>query len=391
MKTKPSGQHTRIKNTAVVQLADTVDDEGRYRSFIENLPVLFYAVQPDPPFTPIYVSPAFSTFGYSMDEWLRDPDIWLRVIHPEDLKWVFEETTDSTAHNGRVEYVYRVITADGSVRWVRDRGCLIKDSAGNVVHRQGVISDITESRKANDELLKREKLYRTLAKNIPDAAVLLFDHDLRFTLADGEQLRSHGYTSEMFENKTIWEVLPKKEVEEWIGFYHRALAGETVRLEQNRDGKWFQIYFLPVWDENSEIFSGMVMWQDITERKRFEEDLKESEARYRNLFENASDVIYVHDLDGNYISINHAAEKTLGYSRDEACTMNMVQIAAPEHLATIKQKLEAKVTGRDVRTAYEVDCVAKDGRRMTLEINSSIISKDGVPVAVQGIARDITK
>ncbi|HVF30372.1 MAG TPA: EAL domain-containing protein, partial [Pyrinomonadaceae bacterium] len=115
-----------------------------------------------------------------------------------------------------------------------------------------------------------------------------------------------------------------------------------------------------------------------------------SESRYRNLFENANDIIYVHDLDGNYISINRAAEKVFGYSREEALKMNMSQIAAPEAFELFRENLSKKIQGGAKQTAYEVDCLRKDGTRVTLEVNSTVILKDGEATAVQGIARDIT-
>jgi diguanylate cyclase (GGDEF)-like protein/PAS domain S-box-containing protein len=364
--------------------------EDKYRSFIENLPVLFYAVEPEPPYSPIYVSPAFEMFGYPLDEWLDSPDIWVKVIHEDDRQRIFEETVDSTLTGRNVQYEYRVRAADGTVHWVRDRGCLIRDKSGKVTHRQGVIADITLSKLAEEEVEKREKLYRTLAKNIPATAVLLFDHDLRYTLADGEQLKKHGFSQEMFENRTIWEVFPGEIAEEWAVFYKRALTGEHIGLERKTENGWLQIDLTPVKDENDEIFAGMVMWQDITERKRAIENLEESESRYRNLFENANDIIYVHDLEGNYISINSAGEKIFGYTREEALKMNMAQIAAPEHFELVRENLSKKVDGGARQTAYEVDCLRKDGSRITLEVNSTVIMKDGEPTAVQGIARDVT-
>jgi diguanylate cyclase (GGDEF)-like protein/PAS domain S-box-containing protein len=364
--------------------------EDKYRSFIENLPVLFYAVEPEPPYSPIYVSPAFESFGYPLDHWLHNPEIWLTVIHPDDRSRIFDETVESTRTGENVQYEYRVIAADGTIHWVRDRGCLIRDTTGKVIHRQGVIADITLSKVAEEEVEKREKLYRTLAKNIPATGVLLFDHDLRYTLADGEQLREQDFLQERLEGRTIWEAFPKEIADEWSAFYRRALAGEHISFERQDDGSWFQIDVLPVRDEHDEIFAGMAIWQDITERQRATENLEESEERYRNLFENANDIIYVHDLEGNYISINKAAERVFGYSRAEALQMNMSQIAAPEHFELIRRKLAKKVRGRAKQTAYELDCLRNDGSRVTLEVNSTVIMKDGAAIAVQGIARDIT-
>src|SRR5688500_16025353 len=205
-----------------------VDENEKYRNFIEKLPVLFYAVKPDPPYDPIYVSPAFEIFGFPLDEWIGTPDIWLQVIHEDDRQRIFDLTVESTRTGQNVQYEYRVKTADGSVRWVRDRGCLIRDELGQVTHRQGVIVDITLSKLAEQEVEKREKLYRTLAKNIPGTAVLLFDRDFRYTLADGQQLNNHAYSQQMFENKTIWDVFPADIVDEWLDYYRRALEGEHI-------------------------------------------------------------------------------------------------------------------------------------------------------------------
>lgn len=366
-------------------------DDATFRSFIENLPVMFYAVSAEPPHTPIYISPSFEKFGYPLKDWLTKPDIWDRVIHSEDRDLVLTNTRAAMSKGESVDFEYRVVCKDKSILWVRDRSCFIKDRTGKNLCWQGVILDITERKLAEQELEKREKLYRTLARTIPKTAVLLFDHEFRYTLADGEQLKSRDWSKEMFENKTLFEVFPVDIADEWAGYYDRALKGEEITIEmENGDGA-FLVNVLPVRDETSTIFAGMVMWQDVTERKRAADAIKESEARYRQLFENANDIIYVHDLDGNYISINQAAEQIFGYSRDEALALNMTKIIAAEHLPLVKKQLSRKIAGRASQTVYEVDCIRKDGTRATLEVNSSVIEKDGKAVAVQGIARDITE
>ena len=82
-----------------------------YRSLIENLPVLFYVVDPNPPYSPRYVSPAFSRFGYPLEMWTSDPEVWVRIIHPDDQDWVFSQTTESTESGeevGGVHLFYRL-------------------------------------------------------------------------------------------------------------------------------------------------------------------------------------------------------------------------------------------------------------------------------------------
>ena len=90
---------------------------------------------------------------------------------------------------------------------------------------------------------------------------------MRYTLADGQQLKNHDFTQEMLEGRTIWEAFPQEIAEEWIVYYERALAGEHISFELDPPEGWFQIDVLPVLDEDDAIFAGMVMWQDITDRR----------------------------------------------------------------------------------------------------------------------------
>jgi PAS domain S-box-containing protein len=120
------------------------------------------------------------------------------------------------------------------------------------------------------------------------------------------------------------------------------------------------------------------------------ETLRESEERYRELFENAKDAIYVHDLDGTLIRINHAAEEMSGYSREEIVGHNFTEFIAKEHFKLVRQNFCAKLA-RVGQTSYEVDVIAKDGRRVPVEVSSRAIYENGVLVGVQGMARDITE
>lgn len=371
-------------------LSSLLDGET-YRAFIENLPVMFYAVSATAPHIPLYISPNFAKFGYPLDEWLTDPDIWDRVMHPEDRDSVLIATREAMGKGESIDFEYRVVCRNGDVLWVRDRSCFIKDESGEKMCWQGVILDITERRRAQNELEKREKLYRTLARTIPQTSVLIFDHEFRYTLADGEQMKHHKWSPEMFEEKTLFEVFPPEVSDEWAEYYRRALAGEEVVIDSETEMGAFQTYVRPVRDDDGRIFAGMVMWRDVTQAKKANDAIKASEARYRQLFENANDIIYVHDLEGNYVSINQAGERIFGYSREEALSLNMKSVVAPEHSSLVKRQLAKKIAGDANQTVYEVDCLRKDGSRATLEVNSSVITDNGVPVAVQGIARDITE
>ncbi len=134
------------------------------------------------------------------------------------------------------------------------------------------------------------------------------------------------------------------------------------------------------------------MQRDATSMKESQEEIRRSEEKYRSLLENANDIIYSHDLAGNYLTINRAGAETTGYTREEILGgLNIAQVVAPEHLELAKRMTAQKLADPSTPTIYEVDVIARDGRRLTLEVSTRIAYIDGRPVAVEGIARDVTE
>lgn len=116
----------------------------------------------------------------------------------------------------------------------------------------------------------------------------------------------------------------------------------------------------------------------------------EIESRYRDCFENAKDAIYVHDLNGRYTMVNKAGEALIGYTREEILQMTIADVVARNCLDRIQARLKKKLADH-VPTIYEVEAIRKDGSRVPVEVSSRLIYENGVPVAVQGSARDISE
>lgn len=369
--------------------------ETTYKSFIENLPVLFYVVESKPPFSPLYVSPAFERFGFPMEDWLTDENMWFRVIHPEDREWVFNETDVSTLSGEEVDYEYRIIDAEGVIRWMRDRGCLIRDPEGNVICREGVMIEVT-SRKQTEEALRRsEERYRRLFENAND---IIYVHDLEGNYISMNQAaeRVFGYTRGEALRMHMSQIVAPDQLDLAKAKLMEKISGSTSQTAYEidcikKDGSRITLEVnSTVITNDGEVVAVQGIARDVTERKFAEEAMRESETRYRDLFENANDLIYTHDLRGNFTSLNRAGEQITGYTREEAVTMNISQVVAPESLEAARE-MTARKLANNAPTTYEIDIIAKDGRRVSLELSTRLIMRKGAPVGVQGIGRDITE
>ena len=127
----------------------------------------------------------------------------------------------------------------------------------------------------------------------------------------------------------------------------------------------------------------------LEERERAEAAVIESEERYRELVENANDIVFTLDLDGNVTSINRAVESITGYTPLELLGVNMASFLTPTSVENARRMTERKLAGEE-RTNYEVHVIAKDGHTFTLEVSSRLAMSGGKPVGIQGFARDIT-
>jgi PAS domain S-box-containing protein len=134
----------------------------------------------------------------------------------------------------------------------------------------------------------------------------------------------------------------------------------------------------------------IAMIQDETARHMAEEALRASEERYRELFENANDVIFLHDLKGTIIAINRAAEYLTGYSRTEVVGQNFEKLVAPEARHQMQDSIRAHLGGSATQH-YELPILSKFGTHRALEVSTRIIYRRGNPVGIQGIGRDITE
>jgi len=235
--------------------------------------------------------------------------------------------------------------------------------------------------------------YKGLFYSNPTAGLVFDRQSLAILAANGAATALYGYTNEEFLSLTIRDLFANSD---------RALLDQKLSLEDfesERTGPWRQAR-----RDGGLLFAELTLQRysmngrpaviaavaDITGRVQAEHALMLNEHRYREIFENANDMLYTHDLQGNFTSVNRAAERISGYSRSEVSQLNIAQLVAPEYLDVARSMIQRKLGG-DKPTVYELEIFSKSGRRIPLEVSTRLQFQDGRPVAVQGIARDITE
>jgi PAS domain S-box-containing protein len=372
---------------------ELVKTQERLQHVLSFSPAIIYLLQiKDGKFTAEWVSESLTRLtGHERGEALAEG--WcIDHIHPQDRARVLAELPRLLTGD-RLDLEFRFQHKDGGYLWLHNESRLLRDQSGKPVEVVGSWVDVTERREAEVALRDSEERFRTLVSSMDDM-VFTVDLHQRHTGAFGRWIERFGLERRDLIGRTASEIFGVDAALIHEQAYARALAGEQVIYEWSMaaDGEehYFQTSLSPIRDQSGKVTGLVGVGRDSTERKRAGEALLESEERYRELVENARDIIYTHDLMGNYTTVNKAAEQITGYSREEALKMNLAQTVAPEYLEISRQMIARKLAG-EKETVYDLEIIAKDGHRVKVEVNTRLVFQDDVPVAIQGIARDVTE
>jgi len=234
--------------------------------------------------------------------------------------------------------------------------------------------------------------YRLLFDSNPNPMWVYDLATLEFLAVNEAALEVYGYTRDEFLAMTIKDIRPPEDVP---ALEKRLEEGTELDVpsqwrHREKDGTVIDVEI-----RSREIELGgrrcrLVLVNDVTERLAAERALRESELRYRELIENASDVVYTHSIDGQYTELNEAARRTGFYDSAEGGSPNALSLVAPEYHEFVQDVLTRLVRGEQVGT-YEIEVVGDSGRRVPVEVNSWLLRRDDKPVAIQGIVRDISR
>jgi len=362
--------------------------ELKYRNIFENSGEGIFQTSPDGMF--LTANPALARmFGFESAQELIESRTDIARQHYVDPARRQELTRMLEQNENTQDFEYEAYRKDGSKIRINALIRAVRDENGELLYYEGTAQDITERRRAEDALRKQTESLQKILDHLPmmirlsgeDGKIHFvnrgWEETLGWTLAEVQNHEAEVYSKIVLEDeRERVQQFMKNASGEWEDFHTRLRDGRTI------DTSWAVVTL----SDGVSIGIG----QDITERKRADEALREAEQKYRELFENAKDAMYVHDLEGRYVSVNRAAEELSGYSREEILGKHFVAMVAPEYVYAVKDHLSRKL-GIEGETSYEVEVISKDGRRIPVEVSSRLIRKNGVAIGVQGTARDITE
>jgi PAS domain S-box-containing protein len=312
---------------------------------------------------------------------------WGKAVYLEDRDDVFKGWYEAAQNSSPYTAEHRYQHKDGTIVWASVKAAAIYDGE-TLLGYVGTVEDITERIRAQDEIHRQQELYRILAGNLPKSAVLLFDHDLRYLLAEGPALAEHGLDKAWMEGKTLWEVVPQERAETLAPHYRRALAGETFNFEWKApNANIFFAQMLPVKNAEGEVFAGMLVEQDITERKRAEA----TRAQLAAIVESSYDAILSTDIEGNILSWNKGAEILYGYSAEEIVGKH-ISLIVPRELPQEVPDVIARMQRGERMEAHETVRLRKDGQMVAIAATiSPIRDGEGHVTGISSIHRDINE
>jgi len=328
------------------------ESEATYRTLVEQLPAITYIAALDDASTTLYVSPQTKNLiGFTSEEYKSDPDIWRKQLHPDDRDRVLKTVSRSHAEKKPFVEEYRMFAKNGSIVWFRDEAVIVKDEKNQPLLLQGVMHDITEHKAAEEALQESELRYRTLFETLPVGVLAALDG--RVTDANSTMLQMMGCSSEEIRQFNVRDLYHTQE--ERTRLLEQVQRDGLVRnFEAELKSKDGSTYYASLNVTAMKIRNETVLVtvaRDITEQRRMERALAESEEKYRTLVECAKDPIFTVDEKGVLLFANKVGAETLGYQPEDLAGKTLWDVfpkeIADRQAANVRKSIE---TGQGINS-----------------------------------------
>ena len=320
-------------------------------------------------------------------------------------------------------------TVKGSPRWWDVAITPILGADGKPVKLLCVSRDITESKRAEEQIVQlnetldqrvsertaeleravaelalaeessrqSEARFRMLVESVKDYSIIMLDVGGHIVSWNAGAERIKGYLADEIIGQHFSKFYPKEDVERGKPERELVVATSEGRFEEEawrvrKDGSRFManVVITAVRDGTGKLRGFAKVTRDVTAHRQVEAALRESEERFRDLFENANDLIQSVRMDGSFLYVNRAWRETLGYSEAEVSSLTLKDILHPSSLGHCMKQFQRVISGETL-PRVEAAFLTKGGREIMVEGNSSCQFADGQPVATRSIFRDITE
>jgi PAS domain S-box-containing protein len=381
------------------------ETEAKYRSLVEAIPAVVYVDVADESMMTTYVSPQIETLlGVASEEYVADPDLWARLLHPEDRERAIRRYEEGSRSGRPFSFEYRMIRRDGSTIWIRDDVTPVEAEAGRPGFLQGIMLDVTDVRLAQEAVRRSEALLRATIESTADGILVVSP--------DGRTLFANGRFAE------IWSIPPdmleRRDDDEMLGFVLDQLADPQAFLQKVRalyatdeesfdtipfkDGRIIERFSRPLLQDGRNV--GRVWsFRDVTDRFRAERQLLEAEARYRTLVEQIPAVLYVDQPDESLqtIYVSPQVGSILGVPAEEwiADPHSWDRHVHPDDRSRVLEQYHAFLrTGvmPGPASGIEYRWLRPDGGELWLYDTAAFVHDErGAPLFLQGVMFDITE
>jgi PAS domain S-box-containing protein len=364
------------------------ESEERYRSLFEGAEDHIFVMDKD--FRYVMVNPsAFKAGGFTLEDVVgKGP----REVFPEDSEFYLSRYR-RTFETGKPVYFERELRLPDAAHWFSVKLSPIKDTEGRTIALTGISRDITEHKRAEKMLRESEERFRLVFEKA-GVGMLTMNPAGRILQANPRLCALLGYTEAELLEMTLLDITYPADTEESVRQISEVQSGRRPRVDLDKryvrkDGTTIWAHTTGVWlsDSEGKPFLGIGMIMDITERKKAEEALKESEEKYRNLFENARDAIVTFDPKGNITNANKAVDE-YGFEREHFIGKSLFNYVIEGHKARATEDFKKLISGRSVRG--EMDVTTPKGT-FTVEYSDNPIMHGRDVVGIQAILTDITE
>jgi len=373
-----------------------VRSERQLATLMSNLPGMAYRCKADRRWTMEFVSEgARRVTGYAPDDLIENRRVsYGDLIHPGDRERVWEEVNAGLAGEKAFQMTYRLITASGEEKWVWEQGRGVPGAGGDVAALEGYITDITDRVRAETALAESEERFRNIFEEA-GIGILLTDTQGRVVKANPALQQILGYSADELQEMTVAGLTYPDDMEESRRCLAELVAGERerYRLQKRyvtRSGKvvWARVTVTALRDADGTVRYTLGMVEDITARKQAEEDLAESEERFRSLFCTSHAVMLIIDPEtGAIVDANPAASAYYGYPHEVLTSMRITEINTRDTEETL-QELRKAETGGERHFVFQHRLA--NGRVRDVDVFSGRVVIHG-RVLLHSIVHDITE